>query len=314
MSENNEPVINGNRILWSLRQAVPGTWKSASWLLKLMIPISLAVVLLQYFGVLAWMAGYLNPVFNYMGLPGEAAIVFVSGAMAGTYSGVAAMMAVPMTLRQATIVGIMVLICHALPMECSINRKTGSSFWKMALIRIVMAFVSALYLNMLLPALDEEYIYLGADTGSSFGEVMIQWALSQIKTIFMVFGIIYSLMFLQRIIEAYKWLKPLSRFFAPLMGIMGLPRESSYMWLVGNVLGISYGSAVMVDLESQGLITRKDANDVNYHLIMNHSMLEDTIVMAVTGISALWIISTRLLFAFVLVWGRRGLKRVAESS
>lgn len=297
--------VTGNKILWSLRTAVPGTWKSASWLLKLMIPISLAVVLLQYFGILAWLAGYLNPVFSAMGLPGEAAIVFVSGAMAGTYSGVAAMMAIPMTLRQATIVGIMVLICHALPMECSINRKTGSSFWKMGAIRIIMAFVSAFYLNLLLPEMPEAYTYLGASTDSTFAQVMAQWGISQVKTVLMVFGIIYSLMFLQRIIEAYNWLKPMSEFLAPLMTVLGLPRESSYMWLVGNVLGISYGSAVMVDLEEKGLITRKDANDVNYHLIMNHSMLEDTIVMAVTGISALWIITTRLLFAFLLVWGRR---------
>lgn len=309
MKENEQP-ITGNKILWSLKQAVPGTWKSASWLLKLMIPISLAVVLLQYTGILEWLAGYLNPVFNFMGLPGEAAIVFVSGAMAGTYSGVVAMMAIPMTLRQATIMGIMVLICHALPMECSINRKTGSSFWKMALIRIVMAFVSAVYLNLVLPEMNEAYVYLGADTDSTFAEVMIHWGLSQLKTIVMVFGIVYSLMFMQMLIEAYGWLKPMSRFFAPLMTVMGLPRESSYMWLVGNVLGISYGSAVMVDLESKGLITRKDANDVNYHLIMNHSMLEDTIVMAVTGISVLWIISTRVLFAFVLVWGRRGWKAI----
>ena len=77
------------------------------------------------------------------------------------------------------------------------------------------------------------------------------------------------------------------------------------MWLVGNVLGISYGSAVMVDLEERGLISRKEANDVNYHLIMNHSMLEDTIVFTATGISALLLISVRMVFALVLVWGRR---------
>ena len=77
------------------------------------------------------------------------------------------------------------------------------------------------------------------------------------------------------------------------------------MWLVGNVLGISYGSAVMVDLEERGLISRKEANDVNYHLIMNHSMLEDTIVFTATGISALLLISVRMVFALALVWGRR---------
>jgi hypothetical protein len=79
------------------------------------------------------------------------------------------------------------------------------------------------------------------------------------------------------------------------------------MWLVGNVLGLSYGSAVMLDLEEKGQITREDANAVNYHLIMNHSMLEDTIVMAVTGISVFWILATRILFALIVVWVRKSL-------
>jgi len=294
-----------DKVMQSLRSALPGTWKSASWLLKLMIPISLAVALLQHWGVLAWIAGYLNPLFSMMGLPGESAVLFISGAAAGTYAGVAAMMSVHLTLRQATIVGIMILICHALPMECTVNHKTGSSFWKMGLIRILMAFVAAMCLNQVLPEMSVPYLYIGAAAESSLAEVLLTWAVSQIKISVMVFLIIYSLMVLQCLIEAYSLLEPLSRFLAPLMRLFGLPRQASYMWLVGNVLGLSYGSAVMLDMEEKGYITRQDANAVNYHLIMNHSMLEDTVVLAMTGVSALWILGTRMFFALVVVWGRR---------
>ena len=139
---------------------------------------------------------------------------------------------------------------------------------------------------------------------------MLTWAVSQLKIAIMVFLIIYSLMVIQRLIEAYSLLGPLSRFLAPLMRLFGLPRQAAYMWLVGNVLGLSYGSAVMLDLEEKGQITRQDANSVNYHLIMNHSMLEDTIVLAVTGVSVFWILATRLLFALVVVWGRKSLTPV----
>lgn len=301
----------GRELLDNLMQAsvsaLPSTWKSASWLLKLMIPISLAVALLQHWGILAWIAGYLNPLFHMLGLPGESAVLFISGAAAGTYAGIAAMMSVHLTLRQATIVGIMILICHALPMECTVNHKTGSNFWKMGLIRILMAFVAAMFLNSVLPAMSVPYIYIGAAAESSLAEVLLTWAVSQLKIAIMVFLIIYSLMVIQRLIEAYSLLDPLSRFLSPLMRLFGLPRQAAYMWLVGNVLGLSYGSAVMLDLEEKGQITRQDANSVNYHLIMNHSMLEDTIVLAVTGVSVFWILATRLLFALVVVWGRKSL-------
>lgn len=294
-----------DKFMQSLRSALPGTWKSASWLLKLMIPISLTVALLQHWGVLAWIAGYLNPLFSMLGLPGESAVLFISGAAAGTYAGVAAMVSVHLTLRQATILGIMILLCHALPMECTVNHKTGSNFWRMGLIRIFMAFVAAVCLNMVLPEMSQPYLYIGAAAESSLAEVLQTWAVSQLKIAIMVFLIIYVLMVLQNMIQLYSLLGPLSRFLAPLMRFFGLPRKAAYMWLVGNVLGLSYGSAVMLDLEEKGQITREDANDVNYHLIMNHSMLEDTIVMAVTGISVLWILVTRILFALVVVWGRK---------
>ena len=286
-----------NRIIECFRLALPASWKSTKWLLKLMIPISLAVTLMQHFGILAWIATWINPLFVHFGLPGESAVVFISGATAGTYAGIAAMMSIPLTMKQASILALMIALCHALPMECAVNRKTGSSFWKMGAIRIVMALVCALILNIILPDMQGKYIYLGAEADSSFWEVMKIWLISQVKMSLMVAFIIYSLMVVQRMLEAYRLLDPLSRLLSPLMAVFGLPRHASYMWLVGNVLGISYGSAVMVELEEKGLVTREEANDVNYHLIMNHSMLEDTIVFAATGISALLLIITRLCFA-----------------
>ena len=294
-----------NRIIECFRLAMPASWKSTKWLLKLMIPISLAVTLMQHFEILAWIATWINPLFIHFGLPGESAVAFISGATAGTYAGIAAMMSIPLTMKQASILALMIALCHALPMECAVNRKTGSSFWKMGAIRIVMALVCALILNIILPDMQGKYIYLGAEADSSFWEVMKIWGVSQIKMSLMVVLIIYTLMVVQRMLEAYRLLDPLSRLLSPLMKLFGLPRHASYMWLVGNVLGISYGSAVMVELEEKGLVTREEANDVNYHLIMNHSMLEDTIVFAATGISALLLITTRLCFALLLVWGRR---------
>ena len=293
------------KIFDCFKQAVPASWKSTRWLLKLMIPISLAVTLMQHFGILAWIATWINPMFVHFGLPGESAVAFISGAAAGTYAGLAVMMSIPLTMKQASILALMIALCHALPMECAVNKKTGSSFWNMAVIRIVMALLCAFTLNLLLPEIAGKYIYLGAEADSSLAEVTTTWVLSQVKMSLMVMLIIFTLMVVQRMLEAYRLLDSLSRLLSPLMLFFGLPRHASYMWLVGNVLGISYGSAVMLGLEEEGLVTKDEANDVNYHLIMNHSMLEDTIVFAATGISAILLVTTRVSFALLLVWGRK---------
>ena len=216
------------------------------------------------------------------------------------------MMSMELTLRQATIIAIMVLICHALPLECTVNKKVGSKPLRMGLLRIIGALLAAMYLNLVLPEMSEPFSALTISaTESSLPLVLKAWLLSSVKLSAMIFAIIFSLMFIQRLMEKYGLMEKLTKPLSPVMAFLGLPRNAAYLWLVGNVLGISYGSAVMLQLEEEGKITREEADEVNYHLIMNHSMLEDTLVFATAGVSALWILSTRLLFALLLVWGRK---------
>lgn len=298
-----------NDILMSLEKAVRPSVKTTLWLLKIMIPISLAVRLMQYYGVIAWLAQFLNPIFQYMGLPGASAIAFLTAASVTTYAGLAVMLSMELTLREGTILALMALLCHALPLECAVVKRVGSNPWKMAVLRIVAAFAAAFYLNWVLPAMPQPFVVHPVMAGDvSVWTVLTEWALSSVKLSLMIFTIIYSLMVLQRLLEAYGVMRKLVRPLRPVMLFFGLPENASYLWLVGNVLGISYGSAAMVDLEESGQISREEANEVNYHLILNHSMLEDTMVYASCGVSVFWILSTRMLFAFLLVWGRKGVK------
>ena len=290
-----------------LMLAWPSARRTTLWLLRLMLPISLAVSLLQYFGIIAWAARYLDPLFVLMGLPGRAAIAFLTGAFVTTYAGLAVTMSLALTLRQATIVAVMTCICHALPMECAVVRRCGSSFWGMAVLRLIMAVAVAFYLNALLPAMDQPFATALSTDAPTLTAMLWTWLQGALKTSLLILSIIYILMVIQRLMERYGLVEKISRRLTPLMRLFGLPANAAYMWVVGNVLGISYGSAVMIDMEEKGLITRDEANDVNYHLVMNHSMLEDTLVFASMGVSAWWILSTRVLFALLVVWARRAL-------
>ena len=290
----------------AIKRALPPTLKTSLWLLKLMIPISLAVRLLQYWGVIGYIAHGFSPLFHFLGLPGSAAIAFITTAANTTYAGIAVMTSLPLTLREATILSIMMLLCHALPMESAINRKTGSSFIRMCVLRLIMAAVAAFYLNLILPKMNVPFNFVHqTDSISSITDVLKDWAVNILKMTALIFTIIYVLMFIQQIIQIYHLMPKLSRPLKPLMKIFGLPEDAAYLWLVGNILGISYGGAVMMDMLDKQLITKEQANDVNYHLVMNHSLLEDTSVFAAIGINAFWIISTRLLFALLVVWTRK---------
>lgn len=295
----------------SLRQAWAPTRKTTVWLLRMMIPISLGVTLLQWLGVIRWIAGWVDPVFGLVGLPGSAAIAYITAAVNTTYAGIAIMTSLPLTLRQATVLSMMMLLCHALPMECTVNRLTGSSLWRMAVVRIVMAFAAAWVLNAVLPEMNTPFGHMGAlPTDAPIGDVLLTWAQGMARLCVMILVIIYTLMVVQQLIERYRLMPRLSRALQPLMRLFGLPRRAAYLWLVGNVLGISYGGAVMREQIDRGALSRSEANDVNYHLIMNHSLLEDTTVFSAIGISPVCIVVTRLLCAMVVVWSRKLWHRV----
>ncbi len=294
-----------------IKGAIGPSVRTSAWLLRLMLPISLAVQLLQYFGVIAWLAQWLNPVFSYLGLPGASAIAFLTAAGVTTYAGLAVMLSMTLTMRQATIIAIMALICHALPMESAVVKKVGSKPFRMALLRIGAAFLAAVYLNLVLPDMPETFGGMqSVATPDTVMAVMEGWFYSSLRLSAMIIGLIFGLMVIQRVMDDLGIMQKLVRPLRPLMRFFGLPENAAYLWLVGNVLGISYGSAAMLSLEESGQITKEEADEVNYHLIMNHSMLEDTMVFATQGISAVWILSTRILFALALVWGKKGISRL----
>ncbi|MFA6795445.1 MAG: nucleoside recognition protein, partial [Proteiniphilum sp.] len=53
-------------VLRALRKSL----HTSLWLLKIILPISLLVRFLDYYGMLAYLADFLDPVFVFMGLPG----------------------------------------------------------------------------------------------------------------------------------------------------------------------------------------------------------------------------------------------------
>ncbi|NDW11511.1 nucleoside recognition protein [Bacteroides sp. 214] len=294
------------RLLRCVRTALPKSGRLCLWLLKLILPISLLVRLLQYYGIIDYLAEFLHPLFNFVGLPGVTAIVFITSIFLPLYAAIAVMTSLAITLREATILSVMCLIAHNLIVECAVTKKTGSSFWGMVLLRISVAFVAAIFLNMTLPVSDTPFFQqVHVDNYESLGAVLQAWLYSSLILIVTIVVIVTALMILQRMLSEFKLIDIISRPLEPLMKLFGLPKDSSFLWIVGNVIGLAYGGAVMVDLVEEGKLTLKDSNVVNHHLAISHSLLEDTLLFVALGVNFWIIVSTRLLLAMIVVWGRR---------
>lgn len=300
------------RVVSCIRLALPKATHTIVWLLKLMLPVALLVSFLQYWGVMDWLAQYLSPVFIHIGLPGASAIAFITSLFLPLYSVLAVIATMTLGMREITILAIMCLISHSLIIETAVQKRTGSSVLNMLVVRIGMSFTAAFLLNWLLPTTGfavshstEQAVHL-----TSVVDVLLLWAKSSIALIIKVSLILYGLFILQNLLSEFNWLDKISKFFAPLMRFFGLSGEVSFLWFVAQTLGLAYGSAVVIEQVEKGIVRKQDANMLNYHIAVNHSLLEDTLLFVSIGVSMFWIVIPRIGLALLVVWGIHAIRKV----
>ncbi len=148
---NTENPTIGKRLSYCVKTSLPQGTKTAIWLLKLTIPVTFAVFLLDFFGILNVIAGWVAPLFKLIGLSGQASIVLITSFFTNIYSVIAVMTTLGIGHREGTILAVMCLISHALIVETAIQKRTGSTPWRMVLTRISASFIAAWGLNLLLP-------------------------------------------------------------------------------------------------------------------------------------------------------------------
>ncbi|MCZ4695824.1 nucleoside recognition protein [Ancylomarina euxinus] len=294
-----------NRLLMCVKQALPVGLKTSLWLIKLTLPVSFAVLLLDYFGLLVIMAEYTSPIFQIIGLPGVAALVLITSIFTNIYSVVAVLTTLALPVRDGTILAVMCLISHGFLIETAILKKTGSSATRMLLLRLVSSFIVGAVLNFILPGSPSDGTFSYQTQNGDLTQAIIEWLPQIGVTLLKIVILVNALLIVQRCLEEFGILKYLTKPLSPLMKLMGLPKESSFLWVVGNTIGLAYGSAVMLQKVEEGQLKQKECDLLNHHLAISHSQLEDPLLFLSLGYSIPVLIIPRFLFAIILVWLRR---------
>lgn len=294
----------GNKIRDCIKKVLPVALRTSVWFLKIMLPVSFCVMLLSYFNILPYLSSFAAPVFTLLGLPGDAALVFVTSIFTNIYTVIALMSNMDFSVREGVILAMMCLISHNYLVETLVQKKTGSSAVAMVVLRFTCSCIAAFILNLLLPDMGSRLAYQPA-VALGLTETLQNWLQNSLILSLKVVVIISVLMVVQRLLEEFGILKWLSSLLGPVMDVFGLPRQVASLWLVGNTLGLAYGSAVLMDYAKQGRLTEKEADLLNFHLAVSHSQLEDPLLFAVLGLPVLWLIIPRIVLAIIVVWMRR---------
>lgn len=304
MGNNNDLNIQ-ERLLKSVKTALPQGMKTAIWLLKLTIPVSFAVFLLDFFGILNVIAAWVAPLFKLIGLSGQASIVLITSFFTNIYSVIAVMTTLGFGFREGTILAVMCLISHGLIVETAIQKKTGSSPWRMIFTRLSASFIAAFMLNLILPA---EAITNSENVVRSAGEftpALTNWLSSMLVTTIKIVVLVNLLLIIQKILNEFGLIKWILMPFAPLLKVMGLPSSTGFLWVVANTLGLGYGGAIMINEAEEGRLSRADADLLNHNIAISHSQLEDPLLFVAMGFHLGILIWPRILLAIIFVWIRR---------
>jgi hypothetical protein len=293
----------GENLKESIRSVVPKALKTAWWMIRMMLPVSFAVMLMQYFGLLQYISSWLSPIFIHIGLPGESALVYITSFFLSIYAAIAVIGTLVLDIREVTILAIMCLIAHNMIIETAIQKRTGSSAIRIVILRVVWSFIAAFLFNLLLPK-----NLIGATAAhstqhfDSIWQMFEVWLKGSVLLSLKVIVLVTGLMFLQKILEIIGAMEYLSSIFRPLMIPMGLSRNTSFQWIISNLIGLTYGSAIMFEQVESGKLSLKEANLLNHHIAVNHSLLEDTILFVSIGVPVLWITFPRIALAIAAVW------------
>lgn len=120
-------------------------------LFKVMAPVYILVSVLKYFHALDFLAGYFAPFMKYVGLPGEVAPAMVLGWGINIYAAIAAFAGLDLSVRQVTILGVMLGTSHTLFMETAVVGRMKARPIVILILRLSVGILLGVLLNILLP-------------------------------------------------------------------------------------------------------------------------------------------------------------------
>ena len=295
----------GEKILWCIKSVLPSTTKTCVWLLKITAGVSFAIMFLKYFKVLPVISGMLAPLFNFIGLPGEAALSFVTGYFVNVYAAISVMVSLDLDIRALTILGTMVLSCHNMITETAVQKKTGSSAVRIVITRTLSAFILAFFLNRFLPGQMVVATGTAGVEDMEFWVLFKEWLISTAGVIVKMTILIYTLAIVQKILAEFGVIRWVSKFLRYPLAFFGLPARTSFLWIVANTLGLAYGAAVMMEEVESGKVTGRDVDLLNTHISISHSNFEDLFLLSAMGATWYILLFSRWIGSFVLVWELR---------
>ncbi|WP_433744558.1 nucleoside recognition domain-containing protein [Falsibacillus pallidus] len=295
-----------------------------SWTLgKIIFPITLIVVFLQYTPLLPWIIKLISPLMGWLGLSGDAAIPIVLGIFLNLYAGIAGVLSLSLTVKEVFIIAVMLSFAHNLLIESSVAVKVGVKPWIVLTVRLGLAILSAVIIQLVWHGGGEmaQYGFAKVQEVNVHGFWEILWLALKKATlgIGQLIMIVVPLMIGIQILKDKMWLAVFSKWVSPFTRMLGMKENTSTTLAAGLIFGLAYGAGVMFQAVKEDGVSRKDVTLAFIFLVACHAVVEDTLIFLPLGINVLPLLGIRLATATILtlivgwIWSRRQAKAIKGS-
>ncbi|SFC25895.1 Nucleoside recognition [Bacillus sp. OV322] len=310
-------------IVESIKKGLLAGLKTVWTLGKVIFPVTLLISILQYTPVLKWIIHLVAPLTNLIGLSGDAAIPLVLGNFLNLYAGIGAILTLSLPVKEVFIIAVMLSFSHNLLIESGVALKTGVKLWVILLVRVGLAVLSAVVINLVWHGGSEIAQFGLSNQASSHisGTVPIllnalgkaAWGVGKLALI------VIPLMAVIQIMKDLKWLELFSRGLAPFLKVLGIKQNASMTLVAGLTIGLAYGAGVMIQAVKEDNVSKKDMTLAFVFLVACHAVVEDTLIFLPLGIPVLPLFLIRLITAVLLtmalgqIWKRIELQHGKEA-
>lgn len=277
-------------------------------LFKIMIPIIVVVKILQEFNAIQYVAVPLEPVMQSVGLPASMGLVWATALVNTIYAAMVVFYSLSadmsLSVSQVTVLGTMMLVAHALPLEGKIAQKAGVRFIFQAGFRMVCAWLFAWILHnfySMTGYLDKPNAMFW-EPEQTLDKSYLQWALDQGGNLVLIFFLICALISIMRILQASRITELLISLLQPVLRILGIGKEAATITIVGMTMGLAYGGGLIIQEAESGRVAPRDVFASVTLMGIAHSLIEDTLLMCMLGAHISGLLWGRLFLALLSIF------------
>lgn len=195
------------------------------------------------------------------------------------------------------------LIAHSLPVELSVSKRAGADLLPIALIRLSGALVYAYLLNKIFLHfhISQQKAVLLFSANDAAGD-LLGWGLELLQNQGLIILIIFCIVLCMRLFRVLGILGLLERLLAPVLPLFGMGRQAAPITVVGMIMGIAYGGALIIRETSIGKMGKDEVFNSMALMGLCHGLVEDTLLMAAIGGNLGGILWGRIIFSLIVIF------------